>query len=222
MKDYTGKQFGRWTVIRFDDAHIGRHKRWFCRCACGTEKSVGVDAMLDGRSQSCGCLARELACNNQHAKVHGFNRTPTARTWECMKSRCKNPNDKSFSQYGGRGICICFGLNQAVTTLVELIGTRPCGRTIDRINNAGHYSCGKCEECKTRGWPMNVRWATNVEQGQNRRTNRLVTINGVTKCASEWADMIGITRTNMLKRIDKWPEHRLLAPRISSKITTQK
>lgn len=45
---------------------------------------------------------------------------------------------------------------KSLNELVEHIGTRPEGKTLDRINTLGHYERG------------NVRWATPQEQSQNR------------------------------------------------------
>ena len=61
--DLTGKQFGRWTVL-YEDVEIdapGAH--WVCQCSCPeqTIRTVKGQSLRDGRSQSCGCLHRELA-----------------------------------------------------------------------------------------------------------------------------------------------------------------
>ena len=29
------------------------------------------------------------------------------RTWKNMRNRCKNPNNRSYHKYGGRGIKVC-------------------------------------------------------------------------------------------------------------------
>lgn len=60
----TGKQFGRWTVIKQVEDHIspsGKHRAvWLCKCTCGNEKEVLQIGLKDGTSQSCGCLKNEL------------------------------------------------------------------------------------------------------------------------------------------------------------------
>lgn len=66
-KDLTGQKFGRLTVIKQIDDYIdpqGNHRaRWLCQCDCKNHTMVKVvDSRLkNGRTQSCGCLARELA-----------------------------------------------------------------------------------------------------------------------------------------------------------------
>lgn len=56
----SGTTFGRWTVL--DKVIKGKRgsKRWLCRCQCGTEKYVMERNLVEGRSQSCGCLHKEL------------------------------------------------------------------------------------------------------------------------------------------------------------------
>ena len=49
----TGRRFGRWTVL-----NDGRPEL-LCRCDCGTERAVSARALLNGKSQSCGCLRSE-------------------------------------------------------------------------------------------------------------------------------------------------------------------
>jgi len=61
-----GDKFGRWIIIEELPAQVtlysGRKfiKRIFkCICSCGVIKSVGLSALRNGKSQSCGCLVRE-------------------------------------------------------------------------------------------------------------------------------------------------------------------
>lgn len=105
-----------------------------------------------------------------------------------MKSRCLNKNKKSYSDYGGRGIKVCDRWMK-FENFLEDMGERPAGMSLDRIDNNGNY----CKE--------NCRWATNHQQANNKRSNRLVTFHGVTKSASEWADDLGINRATLYDRL---------------------
>ena len=54
--DLTGKKFGRWTVLQ---DHLPK-KKCLCRCECGAEKLVSKSDLIRGKSNSCGCLRKEL------------------------------------------------------------------------------------------------------------------------------------------------------------------
>lgn len=64
MRDLTGSSFGRWFVESFDEyraSSSGRSFRyWNCKCSCGRKRSVKEGSLIAGRSQSCGCLHREV------------------------------------------------------------------------------------------------------------------------------------------------------------------
>ena len=86
--------------------------------------------------------------------THGLSGTPTYESFKAAKARCSNPKLAQFKDYGGRGIEFRFG---SIIDLVEAIGERPDGKTLDRIDTNGHYEAG------------NVKWSTPVEQAKNRR-----------------------------------------------------
>lgn len=82
--------------------------------------------------------------------------------WYNMLSRCENPADKEYHNYGGRGIRVCerwHDLDAYIADIAEL-GPRPSpAHTIDRIRNDGDYEQG------------NVRWATGTVQRYNSRSH---------------------------------------------------
>jgi hypothetical protein len=63
--------------------------------------------------------------------------------------------------------------------------------TIDRIDSRGPYS------------PENCRWASIVDQGNNRITNRKVEIDGVVKTLSQWARVSGVGPKTIRYRLDR-------------------
>jgi hypothetical protein len=80
----------------------------------------------------------------------------TYRAWCHMKSRCYNIADISYKDYGARGITVCEDWQQFENFLVDM-GEAPQGTSLDRKDN----NLGYCKE--------NCRWATPIEQSNNRR-----------------------------------------------------
>ena len=61
VRDLTGQQFGRLTVLERDFSKIGAAAYWICQCSCGTIKSIrGSNLTATTRpTLSCGCLNKE-------------------------------------------------------------------------------------------------------------------------------------------------------------------
>ena len=107
----------------------------------------------------------------QHPNAtHGRSRTPEHRAWLHIKGRCHCPRDKSYANYGGRGITVCDRWRHSFENFLVDVGERPTRfHSIDRIDTNGHYE------------PGNVRWAVKVVQARNTRRNRVVEFRGTTR-----------------------------------------
>jgi hypothetical protein len=105
-----------------------------------------------------------------------------------MHTRCSNPRQASFKDYGGRGITVdprwrhgdykrtgyeCFLFD---------MGPRPEGMTLDRVNNDWPYVWWNC------------RWATRSEQMLNRRRHKRPRATGEANPQAKltWAAVRGI------------------------------
>jgi len=78
-----------------------------------------------------------------------------------MKARCSNKNNVRYHNYGGRGIKVCDEWQEFIPFMNWAITHGYTDElTLDRINNDGNYE------------PSNCRWATNMEQ-QNNKKNTL-------------------------------------------------
>lgn len=57
--DLTNKVFNRLTVISLNVIRSKNHKYWNCLCSCGNNTTASSNALLSGRTQSCGCLKQD-------------------------------------------------------------------------------------------------------------------------------------------------------------------
>jgi hypothetical protein len=123
---------------------------------------------------------------------HGFarpeSRSPTYRSWECARSRCRNANNPDFKDYGGRGVSFYSGWDSFQVFLADM-GHRPPGHTLDRIDNQGNYEPGNC------------RWATPSTQQANKRDNQVVIYQGRTMILADLARETGVPYQRLHERI---------------------
>lgn len=179
-----GSRFGRLEVIGPADPSPAGKKRWRCVCDCGQERIVSQSNLVTGNTTSCGCWKKETAAQNaQITRRHGESQQrPTEyEIWLGIKARCYRTTDPAYPRYGGRGIRVCERWLNSYGAFLRDMGRRPSGdHTIDRIDNDRDYT------------PENCRWATWNEQNRNRRSNRLLTIDGDTRTMAEWCELVGL------------------------------
>lgn len=111
--------------------------------------------------------------------------------WMTMWGRVR---DKTNPWYGGRGITAAdeFRSYSAFREyiLLELLRLPKPWESLDRIDNDKGYE------------PGNLRWATAKDQGRNRSTNRIVTIEGKEMTIAEAAEVYGaVCYSQVLKRL---------------------
>ena len=176
FRDLTGQRFNRLTVLREGGRTGSGMRKWVCVCTCENLTIVVGAALASGHTKSCGCLNIE---SRRRANAHGMYGTSTYHSWGNMKSRCDDTSNKSYGDYGARGIAYCKRWS-LFENFYEDMGTKPEGLSLDRKNNNKGYSKGNC------------RWATRRQQNTNKRNNVVLTMEGKTLCMAEWAKKIKV------------------------------
>lgn len=175
-----GKRFGR--LVAVDPAQTTCRTRWMCLCDCGKQVVTQTNQLMSGKTKSCGCLRKDKMTK------HGLQGCTEYWIWHSMKKRCKNRTNDRFNDYGGRGITVCSRWKDFGAFYRDM-GKRPSQKhTLERMNNNKGYC------------PDNCKWATGHEQARNRRNNRWITINGITKCLQDWCDYYGVHSATVWKR----------------------
>ena len=164
--DLIGKRFGKLIVTRSAGVSIHGKTLWECACDCGNTKTIVGGDLQSGRTTSCGCHKDELA--RQRQTKHGMRHSRIYHTWIHMNQRCNNPKDQDFNDYGGRGIQVCERWHSFGSFYEDMKVGYSDNLTIDRIDVNGDY----CKE--------NCRWVDPVTQANNKRNNRVETIDGIT------------------------------------------
>ena len=107
-------------------------------------------------------VTKSCRCQKEHKgnPIHGHYRHRLFPIWRAMVQRCTNPNDKGYSNYGGRGITVCdewldFNVFNTWAGLSFVEGT-----SLDRIDNNKGYS------------PENCRWTDRTTQSVNQRARK--------------------------------------------------
>jgi hypothetical protein len=204
LKDLTGQRFGRLEVIGRAGANKSGNAQWLCRCKCGAEKVIEGSNLRSGNTQSCRCLRIEKSKTHGHA-CKG-NETFLYTKWQNMKARCNNTKGNKYKDYGGRGIRVCDRWLTFENFLSDM-GYPPTKKhTLERIDVNGDYE------------PSNCRWATHLEQAQNKRDSRFLCFNGQRLVISEWAKITGIAYGTIRRRLESgWSAEKTLTTPVDSR-----
>jgi len=200
-----GLRFNRLVVVEYAGRKLRGHRQgyayfWKCRCDCGSASTVAEPKLKNGSTKSCGCYqASQLG---DRSRTHGQTKSPEFRIWQGMRKRCYNASDPKYGRYGARGIQVCARYRTSFAAFFADMGPRPDSQhSVDRRDNDGHYSCGKCEECQRNEWPANLRWATTKQQIRNYSRNKMFTWQHKTQCLKAWAEELQINYATLYTRI---------------------
>ena len=186
--DLSGEKFGKLTAIAPAGYAKNGKTLWLCRCDCGKLATVKTNELRTGGTKSCGCLVKEVL-SVMH-RTHGMSGDRIYRIWRLMKNRCTNSRSPDYPHYGGRGITVCDEWRNSFEAFRDwaLANGYADNLSIDRIDVNGNYC------------PENCRWATQVQQCENRTNNNLITCDGETLPVKVWAKRLSISADVLYSR----------------------
>lgn len=195
-ENWIGRRIGRLTIVEFQGIRAfqsgGRSAYFRFRCDCGNEFSAQKSNVISKRSD-CGCSKSAPV----RTMPSGSWAHPLYKTWVHMIDRCCNPSNKSFKDYGQRGIRVAerWTVGTGSVTGFECfcldMGDRPTGFTIERVDGNRGYE------------PSNCMWIAKGEQSKNRRGVKLIRLHGVSHTIPEWCAIHGISYWTAIRRISR-------------------
>lgn len=184
-----GTQYGHLTVISEGDREGTQKRRTaVCTCSCGSTVTVRLSSLTSGHATTCGCGRVEGATQALVARntTHGKKHTRAYSIWCAMKRRCHNPKEPGYADYGGRGITVCERWKDSFENFYADMGDPPSDdHSLDRKKVDGNYDLDNC------------RWATRLEQNNNRRDTIFLTHDGVSRSIGDWSRLLGINKRTL-------------------------
>lgn len=193
IDDCSGRPCGRgWCMKHWqrwkkhgDPTKLTRHVPTICSICGDPEESKGYCSKHYQRLMKHGTT--DLVGNERH----GMGNLPEYSVWKGMKKRCSSPKYAGYSDYGGRGIKYCKEWGRFSQFYTDM-GPRPSKyHQLDRIDNDGNYE------------PDNCRWVLPIVNSNNKRTNRLITINSRVMTLAEWCRELRLPYGKVNDRLNK-------------------
>ena len=98
--------------------------------------------------------------------------------------------------YGGAGVSVCDKWKQFSGFWEDMKEEYTDELTIDRIDGTKGYSLENC------------RWATIIEQNNNKRTNRILTVGGIERTIAQWSRHNDVPQGTISSRLKKSLSHK--------------
>lgn len=194
--EVAGETYGKLTVLGDHENPTLKRRHVWCRCECGKELAVALSNLRNGHTKSCGCHKKVVW--ESTITTHGLSRKHPEEymVWKGIKSRCFNKGTRAYQFYGARGITMSKEWATSFGQFFADMGPRPSPiHSVERKDNDGSYTKENCA------------WSTRVDQANNRRNNRVVSIWGdemsLAEAVRRHAEPLGIRYQTVLARLKR-------------------
>lgn len=183
----------------------GNDWRGLFKCPyCGKEFEAHISNVMSGRQHSCGCMKGKFMVESKGS--HGDTKTRLYRIYRHILERCNSPSCKEYKWYGARGIKCEFATYEEFKEYALSHGYTD-KLTVERIDVNGNYA------------PGNIDFIPPELQTHNMRSNVMITYKGLTLCAAEWADILGVKADTLTNRKRKgWSDERTIETRVGDSV----
>lgn len=140
--------------------------------------------------------------NWKHGESPKMRQSAEYKTWLGIKSRCYSQSTDGWKRYGAKGVTVCERWLYSFENFLSDMGRRPeINYTIERRDNSKGYS------------PENCKWATPVEQANNKTSNHFLEFQGQRMTIAQWEAKLGINRKTIKTRLTQlgWSTSEALA-----------
>lgn len=167
--EIAGRRFGKLVALKQvgESGRKAGRQKWLCRCDCGKEKIIVKTSLLQGVTNSCGCLFQEKALENFSKFTKKGMLTPikySRSNYGIFRCDCGNELEIRIDGFksGHSTSCGCYGLKNSVEKLRLSRITHGMSETrLYKIFRGMRYRCeGKNCPCYGRygGRGIKVEW----------------------------------------------------------------
>lgn len=155
MKNEIGNKYGRWTVLKFSHIHATDKSEtylWLCRCDCGVERAVNINALRRGISTSCGCYNKEVVRFGDHHFKKPKGESSKLQLWHAYKRGAEERGleyNLTLDEFGHitKQNCFYCGLEPKQVNRIPTLNGDYVYNGIDRIDSNIGYTKENCVPC---------------------------------------------------------------------------